>query len=79
MSPIANEVRCRIGHILARVRVRSQLILKKLFEIYLANTRALPEDFRLLVERDGAERAVCDYVSGMTDRYALDEWDRFKT
>ena len=31
----------------------------------------LPDDFRGIMERDGLERAVTDYVSGMTDDYAI--------
>jgi dGTPase len=65
-------------HRLARVRVRSERILKNLFEIYRSNPRMLPPDFRALIGRDGTERSVCDYISGMTDRFALDDWKRFQ-
>jgi dGTPase len=27
-------------------------------------------------EREGLRRAVCDYIAGMTDRFALDEYQR---
>lgn len=65
-------------HELARVRVRSERIIRKLFEIYVSDTRMLPPDFRTLASMHGRERAVCDYLAGMTDRYALDEWDRYQ-
>jgi dGTPase len=30
----------------------------------------------LRTERFGAERTICDYIAGMTDRFALDEYKR---
>ena len=35
------------------------------------NPDKLGEDYRRIAERDGLERAVTDYVSGMTDDYAM--------
>jgi dGTPase len=34
----------------------------------------LPPRFRRLAEEDGKERAVADYIAGMTDRYAQKEY-----
>jgi dGTPase len=33
----------------------------------------LPPRFQARIEKDGLHRVVCDYISGMTDRFALDE------
>ena len=46
-------------------------ILRGIFEYYVHNPDALPREYRRLAEEDGLERAVCDYVAGMTDTYAL--------
>ena len=46
-------------------------ILRGIWEHYVRHPDALPEDFRAIAERDGLERAVTDYVSGMTDDYAM--------
>ena len=46
-------------------------ILRGIWEHYRDHPDALPEDFRFIAERDGLERAVTDYVSGMTDDYAM--------
>ena len=46
-------------------------ILRGIWEHYVSHPDALPEDYRLIAERDGLERAVTDYVSGMTDDYAV--------
>ena len=32
----------------------------------------MPQEYSLIRERDGVQRALCDYVSGMTDTYALE-------
>ncbi|MBQ3211716.1 MAG: deoxyguanosinetriphosphate triphosphohydrolase [Oscillospiraceae bacterium] len=49
-------------------------ILSRLYEHYVSRPEALPEDHRLIVEREGAERAAVDYISGMTDGYAMEKY-----
>ncbi len=46
-------------------------ILSALYNHFLRNTVLLPEDYRLLLERDAPERVVCDYIAGMTDTYIV--------
>ena len=48
-------------------------ILRDLFESYVAEPRQLPPHFQKQLERDGVHRVVCDYIAGMTDRFAVDE------
>ena len=36
----------------------------------------LPEDFSTIADEEGLERAVCDYISGMTDDYAMEVYDK---
>jgi dGTPase len=48
-------------------------ILRDLFESYVSEPRQLPPHFQAQIEREGLHRVVCDYISGMTDRYAVDE------
>ena len=50
-------------------------ILFKLYEYYVAHPEALPEDFMAVVEASGRERAAVDYISGMTDGYAMEKYD----
>jgi len=61
---------------LAGARKHSEEILRDFFHVYLKKPRILPEDFRNRIDGDGVWRVVCDYVAGMTDRFALDEWNR---
>ena len=46
------------------------------FEALVADPRLLPPPWPRWVEEEGAERAVCDYIAGMTDREALQEYQR---
>jgi dGTPase len=48
--------------------------VRALFERFMSRQDELPEDFRARIDRDGKERVVCDYIAGMTDRFALDAW-----
>jgi dGTPase len=48
-------------------------ILRDLFHSYVQQPLQLPPHFQERVGRDGAERAVCDYIAGMTDRFAVEE------
>jgi ribonuclease-3 len=48
-------------------------------EHYRKHPDNLPPDYRRRVETDGLSRSVSDYVAGMTDRFAMDEWRRLAT
>jgi dGTPase len=51
--------------------------LKQLFAAYRDDPHHLPEDYQRRVAPDGEppERVICDYVAGMTDRYASRQWE----
>jgi len=63
-------------HKIERMKDKSRRMLRALFDRYLDNPRLLPEPFQARFRKDGKERVICDYVAGMTDRYALDEFRR---
>lgn len=50
---------------------KARKLLAALFEYYNKNPYDLPEEYRKLAEQEGTETAVCDYIAGMTDRYAV--------
>ena len=50
---------------------KAKLIIKELYDYYFEHPEKLPPDYLPLLERDGKARAVCDYVAGMTDKYAV--------
>ena len=53
---------------------KAKAMLCKLYEYYLKNPDALPEDFHPQLSFEGLERTVCDYIAGMTDNYAVDKY-----
>ena len=64
------------GSVYTNMRAKSEEkkvygIIKGIFDYYLKNADLLPEDFKCIAEEDGLRRAVTDYVSGMTDKYAI--------
>ena len=48
-------------------------ILRDLFASLVSEPGQMPPRFQAQIERDGVERVVCDYIAGMTDRFALQE------
>jgi dGTPase len=58
------------------MRVKAEIFITRLFETYLRYPNLLPPKYRSHFERFGLERTVCDYIAGMTDRFALDEYKR---
>lgn len=61
---------------LERRRFNAQRVVKALFEAYLLEPTMLPPRYCAHIERDGLKRVICDYVAGMTDRFALQEYAR---
>ncbi len=53
---------------------KAQDMLKRLYEYYYSHPEALPLDFQPQMSFDGMERTVCDYIAGMTDKYAVDKY-----
>ena len=53
------------------IQERAERMLTQMFEYFMKHADKLPKPYLTLLERDGKERAVCDYISGMTDRYAI--------
>jgi dGTPase len=63
-------------HKVDKMRVKAEIFITRLFETYLQHPNLLPPKYRSRFERFGLERTVCDYIAGMTDRFALDEYKR---
>ena len=55
---------------------RATQMLEDLFHYYQENPGQLDEPWRKRVRQTGRSRAVCDYLAGMTDRYAMQEYQR---
>ena len=66
-----------------RVRTKAERILNDLFYAFLDHYNLLPDHWQRRVEEAGGTledtpraRIVCDYIAGMTDRYAIREHER---
>lgn len=55
---------------------KAQEMLRLLFLHYQKEPDMLPPDFQEVRQQEGVDRAVCDYIAGMTDKYALDQYIR---
>ena len=49
-------------------------IICSIYDYYRKHPDKLPEELRAIAEREGADRAACDFVSGMTDGYAMEKF-----
>ena len=53
---------------------KAQNMLQALFQYYQGNPDELPSDFQTIRLEDGVDRAVCDYIAGMTDPFAVEKY-----
>lgn len=61
-------------HKVDKMRVKAEHVLSRLFEAYVKRPNLLSPKYRRRIDQDGVERTVADYLAGMTDRYALDDY-----
>ncbi|HEY3313394.1 MAG TPA: deoxyguanosinetriphosphate triphosphohydrolase [Anaerolineales bacterium] len=59
-----------------RMQVKAENIIKNLFEAYTGEPAMLPTQYQKLVNTRGLQRTICDYIAGMTDRFAIEEHQR---
>jgi len=60
-------------HRVVRMAVKAERIVSDLFHAYRAEPAILPQHIQALVEKRSLERTICDYIAGMTDRFAVEE------
>lgn len=48
-----------------------EAMIASLYEHFMQHPDSLPKEYLSNLEEDGIERVICDYIAGMTDRYAL--------
>ncbi len=56
-----------------RMAVKAERIISDLFNTYCAEPIILPRHVQAQIDAFGLERTVCDYIAGMTDRFAVEE------
>ncbi len=60
----------------AREERRCEQLIRQLFAYYSTHPGEMPEEFVLIGYREGTARAVCDFISCMTDRYAIRTFEK---
>jgi dGTPase len=61
---------------LVRMQQKAERIVSDLFNAYLKEPAMLPTDVQKRLDDAPLHRVIADYLAGMTDRYALDEWNK---
>ncbi|CEN56688.1 deoxyguanosinetriphosphate triphosphohydrolase [Candidatus Methylopumilus turicensis] len=65
-----------------RMTSKAQRIVRDLFQIFMQDVKLMPDEFQQRAKPDSQTdqaRAVADYIAGMTDRYAIREYQRLFT
>lgn len=62
-------------HRVFRMQIKAERILEEIFDAYAAALEILPREIQERASEDeqGSYRVICDYIAGMTDRFALQE------
>ena len=50
---------------------KAQTLLRYLYRYFASSPEKMPEEYQKIAQQEDLDRAVCDYISGMTDRYAV--------
>jgi dGTPase len=59
-----------------RMQVKAERTISDLFKSYQEEPSILPDHVQRFIDQRGLERTICDYIAGMTDRYAIEEYER---
>ena len=51
---------------------KAEQLVRKLYAYFIEHSDKLPDEYRNIMKNTDADRAVCDYISGMSDEYAVD-------
>ena len=57
-----------------RMSEKAERFIKELFNVYLTQPAQLSPATQKNLEMENPKRAICDYIAGMTDRFALEEY-----
>ena len=59
-----------------RMSDKARRFIMELFNVYLEKPEQLPPSDQKKIKKWGSHRVICDYIAGMTDRFALDEYKK---
>ena len=55
---------------------KAKNLIAALFEYFVKHPERMPERYRRSIDEEGVARCVCDFISGMTDRYAIETYNQ---
>ena len=55
---------------------KAVLVVQTLYNYFATHPEEMPGDYRQIAEEESPERGACDYISGMSDRYALRVYEK---
>lgn len=61
---------------LMRMQTKAERFVKQIFEAYVGEPKMLPDKTQARLSDEPLHRVVADYIAGMTDRFALKEWEK---
>jgi len=59
-----------------RMAVKAERVISDLFSAYRSEPAILPLHVQQQIDEFGLERTICDYIAGMTDRFAVEEYQK---
>lgn len=59
------------GKVCSLERERATFVVSYLYDYFYKYVEKMPEFYQEIIEHDGREKGVCDYISGMTDNYCI--------
>ena len=61
---------------LMRMDLKARRVITDLFNAYIKSPIILPQSVQAQISRRGLHRTICDYIAGMTDRFAQQEYNK---
>jgi dGTPase len=65
-----------LNYRLIRRTAKARRVIIRLFEAYQAEPKQLPPEVQDLANQRELQRVICDYIAGMTDRFAAQEYEK---
>ena len=55
---------------------KAEILIEKLYYYFCDHSDEMPDEYKTVIPTDGVGRSVCDFISGMTDRYAISMFEK---
>ena len=77
-KPLRNFLMQKLYHHyrVMRMSIKAKRFIRELFNEYVLRPQQMPSEIQQRILKETTKQVVCDYIAGMTDRYALDEYKK---